>query len=352
MKKRLILFVALISMMLVGSVADAYTTYGHWPGASMTIRASRVGFPTGNAYRTALGTVASRLNQNPSDFRLTQRYDDRSVSLYNLQSEVWWSDDSDNCPAVTYHSVDPLFNLILETDVVFCTSEDYTTSMNKTSLSAYGGTHRPFQTTALHEYGHVAGLGHEADEYNIMGQDWTHILCNGTTARSYLGEDASDGLISLYTRKDPEAIENLSVTLFKRTGASGEYSVHGKCKMYNTSGTELTYTNFSGQRRYNVNAGQQVRVEFTYENSGETTHTPNVGFYISTNSTISNIDRRFATKTPVLGRNDPYTHSYTLTIPADLTRGTTYYLGVWVDYDDAIAEVDESNTAYHIIRIN
>jgi hypothetical protein len=224
--------------------------------------------------------------------------------------------------------------------------------MSKSSLSAYGGAFRPFQTTALHEYGHVAGLGHEADEYNIMGRDWTFILTNGTTCRSYLGEDAADGLISLYTRRDGEAIENLSVTLFKRTGVSGAYSVHGKCKMYNTSGSELTYTSYSGQRRYNVDAGQRVRVEFTYENSGETTHTPNVGFYISTNSTITTGDRRFATQTPILGRNDPYTHYYTLTIPADLTRGATYYLGVIVDYDNAIAEVDENNAAYHIIRIN
>jgi hypothetical protein len=351
MKKRLIPFAAIIILLLAGSAVDAYNTHGRWSGDSATMRASSVGFPAGDAYRTALGTVASRFNQNPSEFRFTQRYDDASVSLDNDQNEVWFSADPDFDPAWTYWWYD-IWGDIVEADVVFYNGEDYTTSMSKTSLWSYGGTRRPFQTTALHEYGHAAGLEHEADEYNLMGSDWTHISCNGATARSYVGEDASDGLVHLYTGRDGVAIENVGVTLFRRTGFSGEYSTHGHCKITNSLGTELPYTDYAGQRRYAVDKGQWVRVWFTYENSGETYQNVNVGYYISSNATISTADTLFGTRKFGQRRNNVDTRYVSLKIPVDLVSGTTYWLGAIVDYDNALTEIDEYNAAYHIIRVN
>lgn len=76
---------------------------------------------------------------------------------------------------------------------------------------AYGGGSRPFQTTAIHEFGHAAGLGHENAEYNIMGEDWTHISCNGSTYRSYVGEDANDGLVGEQTESNNAAIHVFQV---------------------------------------------------------------------------------------------------------------------------------------------
>jgi len=350
-KKRWIPFAAIIILLLAGSAVNAYNTHGRWSGEDATMRAASTSFPAGNAYRTALGTVASRFNQNPSEFHFHQRYDDGSVSFDNDQNEVWFSDDSDYSPAWTFWWFD-IWGNVVEADVVFYNGEDYTTSMSKTTLWSYGGAHRPFQTTALHEYGHAAGLDHEADEYNLMGEDWTHINCNGGTARSYVGEDASDGLVSLYTHRDGVAIENVGVTLFKRTGHSGEYSSHGHCRITNTSGTELAYTTYSGQRRYAVDKGQRVRVWFTYENSGETTQTLNVGYYISSNSTINTADTLFDTRRFAMRRNNVDTRYFTLTIPANLISGTTYYLGAIVDYDNALSEIDGYNAAYHIIRVN
>ena len=81
-------------------------------------------------------------------------------------------------------------------------------------------TYRPFQTTAMHELGHSVGLGHEADEHNIMGRDWEHIHVNGDTARAYAGEDACDG-------RGPGAsgvVEDLQVTTWEYEDPSGEYS--------------------------------------------------------------------------------------------------------------------------------
>ena len=73
MKKRLIPLAALIILLLAGPAADAYNTHGHWSDFDTTMRASATSFPAGNAYRTALGTVASRFNQNPSEFHFHQR---------------------------------------------------------------------------------------------------------------------------------------------------------------------------------------------------------------------------------------------------------------------------------------
>ena len=342
-----------VCIQLLSLSAHAYTTYAKWSAKKATLRAAAVSFPAGNAYRTALSTVVSRWNQNPSNFRFTQVYGDTSVGLGNGQSEVWFSADAGLCsPGVTYSWWNSSGQLT-ETDICFYNGVSYTTSMNKTSIWPYGGASRPFQTTAMHEYGHALGLGHEADEYNIMGSDWTHVSLSASTARSYSGEDANDGAVALYGGYANGVIEDVGVVHMKRTGASGEYSSHGLTKMYNTSGVELPYTNFNGQRRYNVSKGQKVQVEFTYENNGETYKTPSVGIYLSTNSTISTADTQLLTFSYGLGRANVSTSKRTITIPSNLSSGSTYYLGAFVDWNNAISEVTSANnTAYHIIRIN
>lgn len=352
MKKSALLAASLAGLLAWGPSAGAYTHHQKWLTTHVTMRASGGSFPVGSSYRSALGTIVARFNANPSDFWFTQRYDDSSCSFMNTQSEVWFTDDSDYDPAVTHWWIDIFTNRTVEADVVFYNGEAYTTSMNKTSLIPFGGSSRPFQTTALHEYGHVAGLGHESDEYNIMGDDWTHIHCNGSTARSYLGEDAADGLIHLYTTEDDRDSQDVSVSLFKYLGRNGEYSTHTKCVMYSAGGTVLPSTGFNGQRRYAVNNGQQVRFEYTLENSGESTKTGRIGFYLSTNSTITTADRLVATRTFSLTRDDVVTQYSTLTIPSDLISGTTYYLGAIIDDDGLIVETDESNAMYHIIKVN
>jgi len=335
--------------------ANAYTTIGKWKNTStITMRASATSFPSGSAFRTSLSTVVSRFNQNPSQIRMSQVFGDTSVGFMNGQSEVWFTSD-DEYPAVCYPWYD-LFDWerIVEADVLFYNGEGYTTSMSKTALWTYGGASRPFQTTALHEYGHAAGLGHENDEYNIMGQDWTHIHLNGSTCRSYIGEDASDGLVYLYGRRSSASIEDISVSHWKYLGENGEYSTHQLCRMYTSTGGTLPSAAFNGQRRYNVSRGQSVRIEFSYENNGETTKSSvPVGFYISTNSTISTSDTLIASTSFGVGRDSVWTNVNSITIPNDLTSGVTYYLGVIFDNTNAVSEIDESNNAaYHIIRIN
>ena len=78
----------------------------------------------------------------------------------------------------------------------------------------------------------------------------------------------------------------------------------------------------------------------------------NVGYYISSNATISTADTLFGTRRFGQRRNNVDTRYVSLKIPVDLISGTTYYLGAIVDYDNALTEIDEYNAAYHIIRVN
>jgi hypothetical protein len=224
--------------------------------------------------------------------------------------------------------------------------------MTKTDCWPYGGNSRPFQTTAMHEYGHVAGLGHEKDEYNIMGEDFTHIHCNGSTLSSYLGEDASTGLVSLYGNNGSADIQDVSVSLFKYSSFSGEYSTHRKCVIYDSSYAELPSTSYNGQKRYTVTKGQIIRVEFTFENNGESTQTPKIAYYISLDSIISNLwDTKIGTRSLTLKPDDVDTTFTSFYVPSWLTSGATYYLGVIIDYDNKIKENDTDNAAYHIIKV-
>lgn len=78
-----------------------------------------------------------------------------------------------------------------------------------------------------------------------------------------------------------------------------------------------------------------------------------VGYYLSSNNTISTSDRLLTTAWMTLGRDDVLTSKRTIRVPSDLTRGRTYYLGVKVDDNNTLSEVDGGNNcAYHVIRIN
>lgn len=350
--RKAILVVAAIAGMASIAPASAYTVNDNRCNTVNTMRASSVSFPVGSSFRSALGVVRSRFYDNPSMQYFNQSYDDTSVSLDNGQNEVWFTSSSTR--STTYWWFNFWHTCIDEADVVFTTLDPWTTSMTKTTLSAYGGTRRPFQTTAIHEYGHAAGIGHEDDYYNVMGTDYTFLTTNGSLARSYLGEETNNALVAVYGRASPAVMEDVSVTLFRWTGRSGEYSTHGFGKMRNSAGVEIAWTTFSGQRRYNVSRGQTVQVEFTFENNGETSKTVNVGYYISTDSTIATTDRLIATRALTLTRDHPTQDRRTITLPTtNLTSGVTYYLGVIVDYTNAVPEIVEgNNAAYHIIRVN
>lgn len=320
-----------------------------WVDHDVTLRASGVSFPVG-AWRDDLTVAKNRWNDNPSDFRWTLQFDEPSVGLNNLQNEIWFSSDQDildGSPALTLRWY--VGTAIAEADIVADVGFSFTTSSLTANSSAYEGTKRPFVTTCLHEMGHALGLLHENDVYNTMGNAWTHVNANGGELHFYPGEDACNGAVFLYGL-DGTHREDVSVTHWKYSGRDGEYSTHERTDLLDTSGNRLkVHSGTSDDPVFEVTLGQQVDMEFQFENSGATTQSPLTGFYLSTgNNDIQTSDRLLATRTPTLSRNTTYLTTQRLTIPSDLNHGQTYYLGVIVDKNDTIDEVNETNNATYI----
>ncbi|MBE9214485.1 hypothetical protein IQ247_17725 [Plectonema cf. radiosum LEGE 06105] len=354
--------------------AQAYSTSSclgkklKWDSNSKTLRANSKSFPAGTIWENALKTAIARLNQNPSNFNY-ELTTDRSSRRFNRQSEVWGSTNNrilKGAPAVAYvrRTCYWLFGKhvkLKELDVVFDYGSPWRwdASELKSNLIGYAVRERrdplalrPFQTTAIHELGHGLKLNHVNSEYNVMGRDFEHIHVNGSQARAYLGEDAADGAVALYGTRSP-ARQDLGVVHWKYNSASGEYSDHTKTQLFNSANAVLSNFNDSpdnrGETRYRVNPGQQVRTEFSYENNGASTQSNvRVGFYISTNDTISTTDQRIGGTTLDLGRGNVNTARHTVTIPSSLRRNRNYWLGVIVDENNSISENVEWNNATYI----
>lgn len=341
-----------------------------WGSNSKSLEASSTSFPAGTWFNGIQDGV-NKFNLNPSRFRYSVFSSGGGVGLGNEQSEIWGSTNAgtlQGAPAIAYSWWTCFWFFgdwvhMDEVDVVFDYGSPWrwTTSTNKANLLRYSDTAtdlRPLQTTAAHEFGHGAKLNHVNTEYNVMGIDFEHIHVNGITARAYMGEDVADGMVDLYGHRDG-AWEDLGVVHWRYSGTSGEYSDHTKGRVRASNGAALpTFTitdpGTTNETAYRVNRGQVVRVEFTYENMGKTTQSNvDVGFYISTNDTISTFDRRIGGRTLTLSRDDVYSpNHHTVTIPSDLNVGQTYWLGAIIDEDDSVSEAVEWNNATYIpIRV-
>jgi hypothetical protein len=279
---------------------------------------------------------------------------DTSVSLGNGQNEVWWTSGF-GAPAVTNYWFNTGSCTFNEADVRFDNTVAYHYTHTKGSLWPYGGAKRPFQTTAMHELGHVVGLGHEGDVYNIMGQDWDHIHANCGLAYAYPGEDAVSGAVALYGVWSG-SLEELGVAHWRRTGVSGGYSVHDRTRLLNSSGVELAKWTSSPEPVYRVNKGQVVRLEMTYENMGKTSPlTADARIYLSSNDCITTVDTVLQSFWLSQSRNTPYTITRTITIPATLTSGSFRWLGVNIDDPASFTEFYDNayeNASYIGIRVN
>jgi hypothetical protein len=333
-----------------------------WDTNTPTIRASTTSFPAGG-WRDAMNEAVAAFNRNPSRLNWRIRSDSGGVGRGNGQNEVWGSTDSgllNGAPARAFTRWKCFWFFgkhvkLTELDIAFDYRSpwQWTFSKNKNNLLRYGGSLRPIQTTALHELGHGGILNHVNSEYNVMGIDFEHIHVNGNTARAYLGEDTGDGLAFLYGLASPRK-QDLGVVHWRYDSASGEYSNHRKTRLFDSGGSPLSAFNDGGEARFRVSRGQLVATEFTYENNGASTHSGiRVGYYISTNSTISTLDRRIGGASLTLARDNVFTWQRNVRIPRDLVRGRDYWLGVIIDERNEIDEVAEWNNATYLpIRVN
>jgi hypothetical protein len=312
-----------------------------WASNRYAVSAASVSFPPG-PWRNALASVVNSCHNNPSLLGYSISYNDPSVGLQNGQSEVWFSAPF-GPPAVANQWWSNC--RFTEVDVRFDNTVPYHYTTNKTSLWPYGGSSRPFQTTAIHEFGHAGGLLHTANVYSVMGSDFTHIHANGAQTFAYVGEDASAGLVALYglwsTGRD-----DLGVAHWRRVGNSGEYSTHARTRIFSSAGIELPKVCAAcAEPVYRVDRGQTVRFELNYENLGKKPKTVTVGYYVSTDNRITTADIFLGAASLKLVRDTVFTALATLTIPGNLTRGRSYWLGAIVDHRNAVRERYENNNA-------
>jgi len=174
-----------------------------------------------------------------------------------------------------------------------------------------------FNTVAIHEFGHALGLEHE--------NRWVATMNSIYHANNHLihGDDRA-GCRHLYPSGSMTDITLTNWTKNDNSSATAARLVNGP-----TSAT----------------AGQTVSTEWVLENLGTTSITCDVRWYLSTNSTITTSDTVLSTNTGAwISGAGSGTFTKNLTIPSGTSAGT-YWIGLIVDYNNAVAESNENNNA-------
>ncbi|MEE9329650.1 MAG: CARDB domain-containing protein, partial [Parvularculaceae bacterium] len=318
-----------------------------WDSNSTSARINTGSFPAGPTLQSAQRGI-NITNANPSKFTINHTTESGGVGRGNGQNEIYASDISPPGVArMRYHCYWAFGTRagLDEVDIVLDSGRSWTNSRNKNHHNVYGGSGRPIEPVIVHEAGHYLGLMHVNSEYNIMGDSWKHHHTNGSTTKSYFGEDASRGAIKMYGAQSSR-FEDLSASHWRYTGSSGEYSSHGRTRMFASNGTTvLTERDVEGEPGYIVNRGDNLRAEFTIENNGKNTQA-NVryGIYISTNDFISRFDRRVRTGGwSSIHPENVATQQFSFRVPNDLVRGRKYWVGIRVDDTNVVSETTGTN---------
>jgi hypothetical protein len=315
-------------------------------------------FPEG-PWRAGALDAFNRLNTtHPANYRLDNPIDTFNVSVGNGESETWFTTDSlwlggDDSPAMAHYRDiciwffgSDIGYYVNEVDVLIDPEQSWTLSENKRDDSGYGGPGRQFRTIFMHEVGHGLGFNHNNYNYNIMGDDWTHLHANASTVRGYMGEDISAGMLAHYGPK-PGGSEDLSVSHWRYIGRNGEYSMHGKTEVIGLGGVRPIRT-IDGEDHYETTPGAWLFPRFTFENTGVNCHRTLVGFYLSSNDAISVRDRRIGEMRINVCPRAPDTRTVFVRLPADVAPGAVW-LGAIVNDDRALTgERDLFNNATYI----
>ena len=326
-----------------------------WDNASMEILTSEISFNT-QSVRNAAEAARDAWNECPSSFEMDMEHHSWFTLPGDGASTMWFTSQSyqlSGALATTF--LYAWGGQLSEADVLFDANETWYTGTSKESIRSYGGSAIGFRTVAVHELGHVLGLDHEDDTYNVMGDAERHLSTNGSKAHAYVGEDASRGAIAIYGEASG-AKEDVGVVHWRRVGRAGGYSLHGRTAVFREDGSTSSFTdtasNPNGEPGWEVSRGEIVDVEFSFENNGPSSQRPQVDFVLSLNDTATNLDTVLHSQRITMNPNTVYTRLQSLRIPSSLQVGNVYYLGAVVDPDDRLDEYRESNNAtYTAIKI-
>lgn len=303
-----------------------------------------------------LQNAASKLDANPSSMRFSLVNDnDFTVALNNGESEVALVAAAVNpCGSIACTFNWSAGGIIVESDVFFDLGHPWATTDAKADSVAYDpGDGRPILNTALHEFGHALGLGHEDQYFQVMGNAWNVVSTNGTSTESVISEDSSNGLIAHYGLR-ANVNQDLSLYHWEWAGASGAYSTHARTPIQDGSGAALAAAPkldpSLNEPAYYVSSGQTIKVRQTAENRG-TSQTVTIKWYLSSNSTLTTGDTLLATSSITKGRSVPFTWDRNVTLPGNLPLGSRWWVGAIIDSEGVLAEQNEINNAVYIAEV-
>jgi CARDB len=310
----------------------------------------------------ALQDAARRISDTAANCGIeVQADDDYDHALDNGETEVFFTTstdilcDDEGC-AIAFMSPEASGGYRYEADVVVDGGFDWRFTRNIEDNPAYLGgssaSYRPLLNTAVHELLHVMGLDHESDVYNVMGNAWNVVTTSGGSTRTYVGEDATQGLIALYGPR--EEYEDLSLSHWQLDDDSGEYSTHRRVTMKTDTGADLPTATISAAGdddiRYQVSEGQRLSVDLTLENNGLSSHTVSLYFYLSTDDRIRPSDTFVASRRVTLVPNVPLTRNFTITLPAGVTGER--WLGAKIDATRLVDESNDNNNAVYVAALD
>ena len=296
------------------------------PAAHMFI--STTSFPPGSASESLIrDAMVAWSDVDGSDFVFVHGQDtDGTHDSDNGRNEVYFDDDdADDFLARTMSRYDCDAGEKVESDIAFNTG--YVFSTSEYDYSNPTGSPYNMEGVALHEFGHVLGLGHEDDLMATMNSLYP---LSGPFGFYKEWEPFGDDLLGTrYLYPDSTTETDLAASPLQRTGAGQSGLVDSPAS---------------------ASPGSSVTIEFTFSNVGTTKQTFDIGFYLSTNDYISTGDRLLGTNVDAWG--DPGftgTFSRTVTIPSDIAPGT-YYLGFRLDDHNEVPETNGGNNVQPMPR--
>ena len=252
-------------------------------------------------------------------------------NVFNPSNAVEWASDRQctfrgifppGSVAITFKTDNPITGQVNNADVLFRRDSGEGWTSAERGFTTTGPIN--FKTVAIHEFGHVLGLGHEDSILAIMNSVY-HSNPPNPENGNQLHADDRRGVRSRYP-VGPGTETDIGPSNWKKT----------------TPGVVAAALVLSPNAAM---AGDTITMEWTQENFGTTFASFNIGFFLSTDNIITPSDT-------LLGRNVgasvpagfASTFSRRLLIPRGPLAGTgTYFLGVCLDDDNTLAERFEGN---------